>query len=66
MSSSAEVRRPQARGRATRARLLEAAEKLFTRQGYEGSSIGDVALGAGEGVGTVYHHFPDKRALLLE
>lgn len=59
-------RRTQARGIATRARLLAAAEDLFTRQGYEGTSIGDVAARAGVGVGTVYHHFPDKRALLLQ
>lgn len=61
-----EARRPQARGRATRARLLGAAEDLFTRQGYDGTSIGDVAERAGVGVGTVYHHFSDKRAILLE
>ena len=59
------VRRSQARGRATRARLLAAAEELFTRRGYDGTSIGDVAERAGVGVGTVYHHFPDKRAMLL-
>ena len=58
-------RRSQARGRATRARLLEAAVELFTRRGYDGTSIGDVAERAGVGVGTVYHHFPDKRAILL-
>jgi len=60
-----QVRRSQARGRATRARLLEAAVELFTRRGYDGTSIGDVAERAGVGVGTVYHHFPDKRAILL-
>ncbi|MGH0036743.1 MAG: TetR/AcrR family transcriptional regulator [Myxococcota bacterium] len=59
-------RRPQARGLATRARLLAAAEGLFTRYGYEGTSIGDVAARAGVGVGTVYHHFADKQALLLQ
>jgi AcrR family transcriptional regulator len=58
--------RGQARGRATRARLLDAAQDLFCRHGYEGTSIGDVADAAGTGVGTVYHHFSDKRALLLE
>ena len=70
MEASAEVlarrRGPQARGLATRRRLLQAAEELFTRLGYEGTSIGDVARRAGVGVGTVYHHFPDKRAILLE
>lgn len=50
---------------ATRARLLAAAEDLFTRRGYAGTAIGDVAARAGVGVGTLYHHFPDKRALLL-
>jgi AcrR family transcriptional regulator len=59
-------RRPQARGLATRERLITAAEYLFARQGYEGTSIGDVARKAGVGVGTVYHHFVDKRAVLLE
>jgi AcrR family transcriptional regulator len=59
-------RRRQARGLATRLRLLEAAEDLFTRRGFEGSSIGDVAERAGVGVGTVYHHFPDKRAILIQ
>lgn len=50
----------------TRERLLLAAWSLFAEHGYEGTSIGDVAQEAGVGVGTVYHHFADKRALLLE
>jgi AcrR family transcriptional regulator len=45
---------------------LKAAEELFTRSGYEGTSMGDIARRAGIGVGTLYHHFEDKRALLLE
>jgi AcrR family transcriptional regulator len=59
-------RGPQPRGRATREKLLDAAETLFTRHGYDGTSMGDVARAAGAGVGTLYHHFADKRALLLE
>jgi len=58
-------RRPQARAIATRRRVLDAAEALFSRRGYEPTSIADVAERAGVGVGTLYHHFPDKRALLL-
>jgi AcrR family transcriptional regulator len=65
-SSSARKRGPQARGQVTRARLMDAAEVLFKQRGYDGTSIGDVAREAGVGVGTVYHHFPDKRAILLE
>ena len=57
--------RPQARGRATRRKVLAAAELLFARRGYEPTPMADVALRAGVGVGTLYHHFPDKRALLL-
>jgi AcrR family transcriptional regulator len=59
-------RRPQARGRATRARLLDAAEALFMQRGFDGTSMGDVAERAETAVGTLYHHFADKRALLLE
>ncbi len=60
------TRRPQARGIATRARILAGAEALFTRRGYDGTSMADVAARADVGVGTVYHHFPDKHALLLD
>src|SRR5262245_41538338 len=58
--------RPQARGIATRRRVLDAAEQLFAKRGYEPASMAEVAARAGVGVGTLYHHFPDKRALLLE
>lgn len=58
-------RRPQARGVATRRRLLAAAERRFGTQGYEATAMNDIAEAAGVGVGTLYHHFPDKRALLL-
>lgn len=58
-------RAPQARGHATRERLLDCAEELFKQHGYDGTTIGDVARRADVGVGTVYHHFGDKRAVLL-
>src|SRR5258705_8528449 len=57
--------RPQARGVAPRRRVLQAAEWLFARRGYEATGMADVAERARIGVGTLYHHFPDKRALLL-
>jgi AcrR family transcriptional regulator len=57
--------RPQARGIVTRQRVLRAAELLFSKRGYDPTSMADVAQRAGVGVGTLYHHFPDKRALLL-
>jgi len=64
-TSAARSRGPQARGLATRARILRAAEERFSRSGYDGTSVHDIAERAGIGVGTVYHHFPDKRAVLL-
>jgi AcrR family transcriptional regulator len=57
--------RPQACGLATRRKVLAAAEILFARHGYEPTGMANVAERAGIGVGTLYHHFPDKRALLL-
>ena len=65
MDTLAPASRGRGRGARTRSRLLEAARELFARRGYEGTSIGDVAEAAEIGVGTVYHHFEDKRSLLL-
>jgi len=48
---------------ATRARLLDAAERLFAEQGVAGSSLHNVALAAGVTRGAVYHHFVDKADL---
>ncbi len=59
-------RRGQARARVTRERILRAAEERFAAQGYEGAAITAIAERAGVGVGTLYHHFPEKRSLLLE
>ena len=46
-----------------RLRILEAAETVFA-EGGTAAPIDDVAARAGVGVGTVYRHFPTKRALL--
>lgn len=62
---STPARRPQARALQTRARVLAAAEELFIRNGFASTSMGEVAERAGVGVGTLYHHFADKHALLL-
>ncbi len=59
------TQRTQSRGHETRQKVLAAAEKLFGTNGYDGTSIADVAGAAGVGVGTVYHHFADKRAIFL-
>ena len=66
MAKSPESRRSQPRGRVTRTRVLRAAEQLFTRQGFADTTVSEVARRASVGVGTLYHHFPDKRAILLD
>lgn len=66
MARSLDSRRSQPRGRLTRARLLRSAEQLFSRRGFAEAAVGDIARRAGVGVGTLYHHFPDKRAILLD
>lgn len=55
----------QARSRATRARILAAAEKVFGDKGYGGTRIADIAEAAGCSVGAVYFRFKDKDALFF-
>jgi AcrR family transcriptional regulator len=47
----------------SRAAILETALRLFSKQGYRGTSIREIAEEAGISTGNVYHHFPDKEAL---
>jgi AcrR family transcriptional regulator len=47
-----------------RARLLGAARRLFAERGYAATTTAELARAAGVGAGTVFHHFPSKRALL--
>ena len=49
----------------SQASILEAALRLFSTQGYRGTSIREIAAEAGLSTGNVYHHFPDKEALFL-
>ena len=49
----------------TRADLLDAAARVFSAQGFEGASVGDVAAAAGYTKGAVYSHFGSKSNLFL-
>jgi AcrR family transcriptional regulator len=46
--------------------MLDAAEKLFSRDGYDGAGTPEIAEEAGVSVGTVYRYFTDKKAIFLE
>jgi AcrR family transcriptional regulator len=50
----------------TRERILDAAIELFGRQGYAGTSVGEIeqAAGLSPRSGALYKHFPSKAALL--
>jgi len=48
------------RGDATRARLLDAAHRLFLQHGYHGTSMRQIADAAGLAVGGIYNHFKTK------
>lgn len=56
-------RAPSKRAIATRSRVLDAAERVFARRGFDGATIRDIAAEAGEPVGTVHHHGGGKEAL---
>jgi AcrR family transcriptional regulator len=55
----------QARSRRKREALLESALALFGEQGYETTSIEQIAQRAGVAVGAFYQHFATKRQLVL-
>jgi len=44
-----------------RARILDEAAALFARQGYENSSVGDLAAALGVSKAALYHYFPTKQ-----
>lgn len=50
----------------TRSRILQAALKLFASQGFDGTTTRDLAQAAGVAEGTLFRHFPNKKAILVE
>jgi len=46
--------------------LLDAAERVFVRLGYQGATLDGIAAEAGFTKGAVYWHFKNKEALFLE
>ncbi|MFV0432898.1 MAG: TetR/AcrR family transcriptional regulator [Leucobacter sp.] len=57
--------RQERRKAATRAKILDAAERLFGERGYADTSIEDISEAADVAVRTIYTHFPSKAAIML-
>ncbi len=55
--------RQAAKSEAAIAKALEAALELFSKQGFRGSTMRQIADAAGLSVGNLYHHFPSKEAI---
>jgi AcrR family transcriptional regulator len=49
-----------------RAALIQAAARLFNRQGYQGTSVRDIASATGMRSGSPFYHFASKQDLLFE
>lgn len=50
----------------TRTRILKSALKLFARHGYDRTTTRDLAEQAGIAEGTLFRHFSNKKAILIE
>ena len=59
------VRRTRAEMEETRATLLATARKVFCEYGYADTSMDDLTAQAGLTRGALYHHFGDKKGLLV-
>jgi len=55
-----------ARGDATRARLLRAATELLEQGGYAAATVAAVTARSGVAAGALYRHFPSKAELFVE
>lgn len=60
------ARKAKGDGHLRRAEILEAAERIFVAEGYEGATIRRIAEEVGVSSTALYMHFPDKGAILLE
>jgi len=60
------LRAPSKRSLASRSRILDAAELVFARDGFEGAKVRDIAAAAEAPLGLVHHHGGGKEALFRE
>jgi AcrR family transcriptional regulator len=56
----------QKRSAETRNLIFSVALELFSRTGYEATSVAEICHAAGVSKGAFYHHFPSKQAVFME
>jgi AcrR family transcriptional regulator len=59
-------KKPQARTKATQAKILDAAQEIFSELGFEHTQLAQVAARAGCSRGAIYAHYASKEVLFLE
>lgn len=64
--SGRSARKPKGEGHARRAEILEAAERIFVEDGYQGATIRKIADEVGVSSTALYMYFRDKDAILEE
>jgi AcrR family transcriptional regulator len=60
------ARKPRGHGHSRRGEILDAAERLFISEGYEGATVRKIADAVGVSSAALYIHFADKAAILRE
>ncbi|MBD0344382.1 MAG: TetR/AcrR family transcriptional regulator [Coleofasciculus sp. Co-bin14] len=60
------LNRPPQSETETRHRILQAAQHLFASRGYDGTTTRDLASAASVAEGTLFRHFENKKAILIE
>jgi AcrR family transcriptional regulator len=56
----------QARSEETRARIIQAAVKLFAEKGYDPTGVAEICTESDVSKGAFYHHFPSKQSVFLQ
>lgn len=55
----------QTRSETTRNQILQSASQLFSKFGYDATSVAQICQAAGVSKGAFYHHFPTKQAVFM-
>jgi AcrR family transcriptional regulator len=66
MSARRSARKAKGDGHLRRGEILQAAERIFIAEGYEGATIRKIADEVGVSSTALYMHFPDKSCILAE